>query len=548
MFYMIRKVILLLLLCIGVHGFASAQTEDSVHIYLPFGTDTTCPGLQLDFTAVETNDTAIGTTYGWFANNVYTGVSIDTFHTTALADGDSVYCYIYFTNSLGLPDTAKSNTIIIYRSTMIVPHVINSIIAGSNPDCPGHPITFSAYPINGGSAPLYYWYIDGMPVLGATSSTYTSIFSDGDTVSCLMVSNSTCAFPTDTAYSNGIEIIHDSLTALLSLAVLNNPICAGDTNTFTSTVTDAGLGSTIYWFVNGVLVPGAIGPVYTTDTLHNTDIVYSMLVAPDDCVINDTTISTPITMTVIPNIDPSASIILTHGANPGCIDSAITFTATYANGGTAPDLLWLINDTVVAAGPSTYTHAYANGDLLTFRVRTTDGGCYVNDSVTTPSVLMVRDSTPVAPLISLLDNLLVANTAGTYIWFFNGTIIPGANAQTYHPAMMGFYTAIRDTGNCQSLPSNTIYISLLDVKNIAAGHVNIYPNPTTGILTFDWSSSKITGVMTIYNVVGQTMKEEPIVNTSRKNVDLSDLPAGNYIVSIRQDDGSVSTHKVLLER
>jgi len=549
-FYMIRKITLLILLCIGIHGVANATWEDSVSIFLPFGTDTTCPGVQLDFTAIESNDTAIGSTYKWFANDVYTGVSIDTFHTTALADGDSVYAKVYYMNSAGFLDSAKSNTIIIHRSTTIMPAVLNSITAGSNPDCPGHPITFSAYPINGGTAPLYYWFIDGHPVFGATSSSYTSIFSDGDTVSVMMKSNSTCAFPTDTAYSNGIEVIHDSLTALLTMSVLHMPICAGYKDTFNAVVTDAGLGSTIYWYVNGVPVPGAIGPRYITDTLHNSDIVYCVLVAPDPCVINDTTVATPITMTVIPNIAPTASIALTHGANPGCIDSAITFTATYTGAGSSPTLLWLVNDTVVATGPSAHTQAYHNGDLLTFRIRTTDGGCYgLFDTITTPAVLMIRDSTPVAPLVSLIDNMLVANTAGVYIWYFNGVIIPGANAQTYHPGTLGYYYAVRDTGNCHSLPSNVIYISLLDVKNgVSATGLRIFPNPTTGILTFDWGSAKVSTHLTIHNVVGQVMKEEEITNSSRRDVDMSELPPGNYIVSLRGEDGSVSTHKVLLTK
>ncbi len=545
--YMIRKFTLLLLLCIGFHGFVNAQTEDSVSIYLPYGSDTTCPGTQLDFTAVETNDTAIGSTYKWFANGVYTGVSIDTFHTTALNDGDTVFAKVYFTNSGGFTDSARSNTITIYRSNTIMPHVLNSITAGSNPDCPGHPITFTAYPVNGGSAPAYQWYVDNVAVMGASSGSYTSIFNDEDTVSVMMISNSTCAFPTDTAYSNGIEVIHDSLTAMISILVINNPICAGDTNTFAASVTDAGMGSTIYWYVNGVHVAGAIGPVYHTDTLHNGDIVYALLVATDDCVINDTTVSSPITMTVIPNINPFASITMTHGANPGCIDSALTFTATYGSGGTAPDLLWIVNDTVVASGSSTHTQTFHNGDLFVFRIRTTDGGCYFNDSVTTSSILMVRDSTPVAPLVSLIDNMLVANTAGTYIWYFNGTIIPGANAQTYHPTAMGFYKAIRDTGNCQSLPSNTIYISLLDVKNIAAGSVKIYPNPTSGLVTIDRGINTRNATLTVYSVVGQVMTELDITKP-RQEVDLSRFPPGNYILSLRSEDGAVTTHKVLLSR
>lgn len=545
---MIRKITLMILLCFGIHGYVNAQTEDSVSIYLPFGTDTTCPGVQLDFTAIESNDTAIGSTFRWFVNGIFTGVSIDTFHSSALVDGDVVTAKVYYMSSGGFIDSAVSNSITVYRSTAIMPRVLNSITAGSNPDCPGHPITFSAYPINGGTAPLYYWYIDGMPVFGATSSSFTSIFNDGDTVSVLMVSNSTCAFPTDTAYSNGIEVIHDSLTATLTMSVFHNPICAGYADTFSAVVSDAGLGSTIYWFVNGVHVPGAIGPMYVTDSLDNSDIVYCMLVAPDACVINDTTISSSITMTVIPNITPTASIVLTSGANPGCIDSVITFTATYGSTGTTPDLIWLLNDTVIATGSAIHSQSYADGDLLKFRVRTTDGGCYTSDSVTTPAVLMVRDSTPVAPLVSLIDNMLVANTAGTYVWYFNGVIIPGANAQTYHPGSMGYYYAVRDTGNCQSRPSNVIYISLLDVKNIAGSNVKIYPNPTTGLLTFDWGSDKVNAHLTVYNVVGQVMKQEDIINRSSHEADLSMLPAGNYVVSLKNEDGSVSTHKVLLSK
>lgn len=545
---MIRKLTLLLILFVGFQGVAKATWEDSVQIYLPWGSDTTCPGTQLIFTALESNDTAIGTTFKWFVNGVYTGVSIDTFYTTAANDGDTVHCQIFYTNSGGFLDSALSNVITVHRSSAIMPAVMIALTSGSNPDCPGHPLTFTAYPATGGPGPQYQWRVDGVDVAGATSSTYTNIFNDGDTVTCMMVSNSPCAFPTDTAYSNGIMVDHDSLTATLTMTVDWNPICAGTPDTLRASTTGAGMGSTIYWFVNGTLVSGALGPQYMSDTLHNGDIVYAMLVAPDACVINDTTIATPITMTVLPNSDPSAHIILTHGANPGCLDSALTYTATYADGGIGPDLLWLINDTVRGMGP-TFTHTYANGDLLTFRLRTTDGACYLNDSVTTSAILMVRDSTPVAPLISLIDNMLIANTAGTYIWYFNGVVIPGANAQTYHPGALGYYYAVRDTGNCFSKPSNTIYIALLKVGEVStSSFVSIYPNPTSGVVTVDLGERTARTRITVANVIGQVVYTADVSNKQKHDVDLSALPGGNYILSVRDDEGNASTHKVQLLR
>src|ERR1700722_14155444 len=61
--FMIRKFTILFLLCIGVHSIVQAQVLDSVTIYTPYGTDTTCPGVQLTFTAVQSNDTFTTTSY-----------------------------------------------------------------------------------------------------------------------------------------------------------------------------------------------------------------------------------------------------------------------------------------------------------------------------------------------------------------------------------------------------------------------------------------------------------------------------------------------------
>ena len=543
---MIRKFILFFLLCIGLHGFVNAQVLDSVTIYLPYGTDTTCPGEQLTFTAIQSNDTFSTTTYQWYANNVFTGVIIDTFYTTALSDGDSVYCIISYVNSLGVTTTFQSNTIIVHRSSTILPHVLVSLTAGSNPDCPGHPLTFTAYPVNGGTAPTYQWMINNSPVAGQTNTTYTSIFGGTDTVSCLMISNSVCAFPTDTGHSNLVPIIHTFMTATVSIGIANNPICAGSLDSFTATVGTAGVGSSVGWFVNSTFIPGAVGNIYRTDSLHDGDHVYCVLTSPDACVVNDSTVSNTIIMTVIPNQNPTVHLALTHGANPGCVDSTVTFTATDTGLGTGATSTWYVNGVPLANNVSVFTHKYANGDLLTFRMRTTDGGCYTMDSVTSPAVLMIRDTTPVAPLVSLIGNLLVANTAGTYIWYFNGVIIPGANSQTYHPVLRGDYYAIRDTGNCQSLPSNIIYISLLDVNSIASSeNISVFPNPTPGIVNIDFSNNHQGNVkMDVYNLLGQGLLHEEINNKTHYETDLSYLPEGAYFIVLRESDGSARTFKI----
>ncbi len=545
---MLRKFTLIFLLCAGLHSIAQAQVLDSVSIYLPYGTDTTCPGIQLTFTAVQSNDTFTSTSYHWYTDNTFTGVVIDTFYTTALVDGDSVYCMIYYINSLGVLDSFKSNQIIVHRSNLIPPRVLISLTTGSNPGCGATPLTFTAYPVNGGTAPTYQWMVDDTALVGEDSITITRYFNPGDTVSCIMVSNSPCAVP-DSAISFGVPIIHDSLTATDSIFVNRNPICFGTLDTFNAiTYAPGGSGYSIAWYVDSVLIPAAVGNVFITDSLHDGDKVYAILTDPDPCVINHTTVSNVVTMTVIPLQYPFANILLTEGANPGCLDSPLTFTATFGDAGIGATDTWYINGVAAASNVSTFTHTYVSGDVLTFQVQTTDGGCYNADTFTTSSFLMIRDSTPTAPLISLIGNLLVANTAGTYTWYYNGNIIPGATGQYYHPLVRGDYYVLRDSANCPSLPSNTLYISLLGINNINGGDdVKVYPNPTTGIIDLDFGQA-MTLKLDVYNMYGQGLLHEDIDNQSRHEMDLSYLPEGNYFVVLKDNEGGSSTYKILIKK
>jgi hypothetical protein len=543
---MIRKFTLFFLLLVGLQQVAKA-TEDSVTIHLPFGTDTTCPGDQLKFWADHTNDTMASTTYAWYHNGVFTGVTLDTFYTTAPLDGDSVYCWIHFTTSLGFPDSFKSNVIIVHRSTAIAPRALISLTTGSNPDCPGHLLTFTAYPINGGLGPQYQWLVNGVPYPLADSITFTHMYSGGDVVSVRMISDSWCR-TFDTAYSSGVTIVHDSLTATIAITAALNPICLGTSDTFTAVVTDAGAGYTISWFVGPTFIPGAVGPVYITDSLHDGDLVYAILHAPDPCVINDTTVSNVITMDVIDPVTPTLFISLTAGSNPGCLDSPVTFTATYTNFGVSPGSTWYVNGVPVATDTNKYRSAYADGDLVTFRMRQRDGGCYTSDSLTTPAVLMVRDSTPVAPLVSLIGNLLVANTSGTYVWYYNGSIIPGATGQTYHPSAIGYYYAIRVDGYCPSFASNTMYVSLLGIDEVADGDLKIYPNPSTGIINLDWGTRNVDVKVDVYSILGQGVQHKEINNKTYETLDLSYLPQGNYFIVVRDNAGNTSTYKVSLKK
>jgi hypothetical protein len=106
------------------------------------------------------------------------------------------------------PTTATSNPITI-TTTSVTPSV--TITSTSTSICNGVSITFTATPTNGGSNPTYQWMINGVNVAGQTASTFfTSVLTNGNTVSVVMASNDPCANPT-TATSNPITILQQLL-------------------------------------------------------------------------------------------------------------------------------------------------------------------------------------------------------------------------------------------------------------------------------------------------------------------------------------------------
>ncbi|MBC7555051.1 MAG: T9SS type A sorting domain-containing protein [Taibaiella sp.] len=553
---MTRKLTLVILFFLCLFTKARAASGDSVTISIPPYTDTTCIGGQNMFT--ET-DTFAGATVKWYTNGVYSGVALDTFFTTALNDGDSVYCWIY----LSATDSARSNAITVRKVASYNARVLTSLTIGSNPDCEGHPLTFTAYPINGGSNPQYQWFINGIELTGEDSIAITRIFSGSDTVYCRMVTSFPSCSPIDTVYSVPVPIIHINLTAAVtifaasdSVVSFGDTICQGFTDTFRAIASDFGTAVTYQWYVDSMAVPGAVNQTFLTDSLREGDSVYCVITTTDTCVLNPVTASNTIVMTILHVFGSMAHINLTAGSDPGCLDSPVTFTAIYDTFGFAPSFEWYVNGLPTAVLSDTITRIFQNNDIVSFTIRATDGGCYTNDTFEVLPRILIRDSTPNTPLVSLIaTNLVTYSGVGTYRWYFNtvnsyagSVIIPGATGPTFHPNTLGYYYVIKDSSNCPSLPSNIIYISLLKVNDLAMNDFKMYPNPTTGILSLDWEGKNVTMKLDIYNAAGQGLRHEEIINKSRFDADLSSLPDGIYYIHLRDEKGNHTTQKVTLSR
>lgn len=542
---MIRKITMLLLLCVGIGFGAGAQIRDTVRISMPPYTDTTCPGTQLTFWATLTGDSTA--TYTWYVNGINTGVTQDSFFTTAPADSSWVFCVIHFRNSFGIADVDTSNWIVVHRDTLPSAAII-SLVAGNNPFCTSSPVTFFVYPVRGGRVPLYQWFVNGVPVVDADSNYFTGTFADSSVISCLMVADTTCYRNIDSVYSNTIMMVRDSITATITISSRYDTVCFGRLDTFTAVSGGYGTSLVHYqWYIDTNAVIGATGAMFYTDSLHNGDSVYCVLTSLDTCIRNKVQRSNTIVDSVSPILHTIVSTALVAGANPGCVDSLVGFEGYYLNFGVNPTTIWYLNGTQVRLDTTNYTGYFLDSQVVTFKVYGTDRGCRDMDTLVSTAFLLIRDTTPVSPIISLIGDILVANNAGIYKWYGPGGLIPGATGQTYHPTVLGYYYAVLDTTSCPSAPSNVLYVSLLDVQSVALNHVKLYPNPARDILTIDWQGSAVTGTVELDDIVGSMVQRRKVTGQNALDLDLSGLSDGTYFVVITDADGAKAVHKILIQ-
>ncbi|HBG70006.1 MAG TPA: hypothetical protein DHV29_02935 [Bacteroidales bacterium] len=412
-----------------------------VSVSIAASATTICAGTPVTFTATPTNG---GTTpdYAWFVNGTAAGANSATFTSNTLINGDQVTCSL--TSSVtcvsGNPAVSGAVTMVVNPS-LPVSATVSASPAGTI--CAGTPVTFTASPVNGGSTPVYQWYVNGAPV-GLNSSAYTSnVLQDNQTVNVVVTSNALCATGNPAVSTPVIMDVNPLMPA--SVAIVASPagaICDGTSVTFTATPVNGGTTPVYSWFVNGVSV-GSNNPVFTSSILTNNDVVTCVMTSNESCVSGSPATSNALTMTVNTNMPVSVSIT---GVPPGaiCAGTSVTFVATPVNGGNNPVYNWYVNGIATGSNSSTFTSvALANNDAVSC-VLTSNATCTTNNPATsnvvtmavnpvlTPAVTIAASASVVCAGTSVTFTATAtdAGVAPVYAWYINGTLI-GPNSATY---------------------------------------------------------------------------------------------------------------------
>ncbi|MCX6252008.1 MAG: hypothetical protein NTX61_14810, partial [Bacteroidetes bacterium] len=415
------------------------------------GPDTVCTG-----------DTAIYYTKNGMSNYLWTfsaggnlifgGSSTDTLIKIKWTTGGAKWVRINYTMANGCSAVSPTQKDTWVNTGPAVSITINTT---STTVCTGTQVTFTAAPVNEGSAPVYQWKVNGMDA-GTNSPTYSYTPNNGDIITCILTSNIACGSG-NPATSNTITIIVEPYVAVsVSITASQNPVCAGTSVTFTATPTNGGTIPSYQWKVNGT-GQGTDNPVYSYIP-NNGDVVTCVLTSNQLCTTGSPATSNAITMTVNPNLPVSVSINTPD--NPFCQGSTVSFTATPTNGGSTPSYQWLVNGTGGWPSAPTMSYSPANGDLVSC-VLNSNIACPTGNPATSNTITMVENTVnPVSivittPVTTVCSGASVTFTAtptngGTtpiYQWKVNG-INGGTNSNTF-----GYVPVNGDVVSC-ALTSN----------------------------------------------------------------------------------------------
>jgi hypothetical protein len=148
---------------------------------------------------------------------------------------------------------------------------------------------------------------------------------------------------------------------------------------------------------------------------------------------------------------------------------------------------------------------------------------------------VIVNDLPVTPEITINNGGLQSSSQLGNQWYLNSSIINNAINNTYIPLQKGDYFVIVSINGCASEPSNIITLNQTGIKKAwSYPDLNIYPNPTTGIIKIiinnKFNSDYIVEVYNNIGIILQILKKDK--SEINFEIDLGKFPGGFYMLRI----------------
>ena len=486
----------------------NATSTPSVTITSNASTSTICSGTSVTFSAAPINGGT--PTYQWRLNSInISGATNATYTTSALTNGDIISVDMVSSLGCSIPGTALSNgigfTVITVPAmsgtisgsvtvcigttqaynvasvpgatsyswtlpsgwsgssnsnsiTTIVGTVGGSIMVSAVNSCgtgasktlavavdsiPGQPgvISGATAPCTGSSQAYSV-----TPVIGATSYNWAlptgwSGTSTNANISAIVGGNSgtvsvTAANACGTSLPASLAVTPVLAPPAASAISGNTSVCAGTSQTYSVTSVS---GFNYIWAAPAGWTGSSNGNSITYTASSNSGTISVSLTGA--C---GTSTATAIAVSSSPNVTPAVSI--TTAKSTICSGVATTFNAVPNNGGTSPQLQWLLNGTPVGAtGSSFITNSLVTGDSVNV-ILTSNARCVTTNGIASNGIKVIVQPSVVPGInvnafpgyavcqgtaINFVSNITGGGNAPAYQWYRNGVLIPGVNTANY---------------------------------------------------------------------------------------------------------------------
>jgi len=219
----------------------------------------------------------------------------------------------------------------------------------------------------------------------------------------------------------------------------------------------------------------------------------------------------------------------------------------------------IIGDTLICDDPEIFETAENNFDTYMWSNSESSASISVNETDTvfvvvanergcksySDSIVVIKGTLPMSPVINILGGGLVATPADSYQWYLDDIAIINANEQFYNPTVSGSYSVEVFSPEGCSYISNLSSIDLSTLDELKKNEFVVFPNPFVDhfqIIKNDYYDVRIM----INDIAGKLVYEFVEVDSADLFISISmdEFPSGMYFVTLSYDE-SYKTFKLM---
>jgi len=339
-----------------------------------------------------------------------------------------------------------------------------------------------------GTTYSYQWSVDGVPVSGATSASYTPLIGQIGGSLVVSVTGTKIGFSPVTVSSDSVKIAPAAQT-LTPTPVISGSAQVDSTLTVDPGVWDSGTALRYQWLRNGTAVDGASGLTFAVEASMVGDTITVAVTSTKDSYADVSKTSNPtapiaagaLSFTPTPTISGTARVNVELSAHPGTWDEGSTLSYQWMADGVAVD----------GATGASFTPAGAQlGSVITVTVTGTKTGYVTVSESSEPTQTVVPGTLVHAPVPTITGAAQVGldltadpgtwdeGTDLTYQWNVDDTPVEGATGPTYTPAANQLGSVITVTVTGTKTGYVTVSESSEPTKAVVPGTLVHAPVPT----------------------------------------------------------------------